>query len=82
METRYPYWPFIEEYLPDYSRRDDVLMSDILARFLDNEEIAEEDADMIASVYGNNKDLVRQELLGLDKGLMAEAMEAYFAQSA
>lgn len=35
----YPYWSFIETYLPDYSRRDDVLMSDILARFLDNEEI-------------------------------------------
>ena len=78
----YPYWSFIEAYLPNYSRRDDVLMSDILARFLDNEEIAEEDAEMIASVYGNNKDLVRQELLRLDKGLMAEAMEAYFAQSA
>ncbi len=41
----YPYWSFIETYLPDYSKWDDVLMSDILARFLDNEEIAEEFAD-------------------------------------
>lgn len=78
----YPYWSFIEAYLPNYSRRDDVLMSDILARFLDDEEIAEEDADMINRVYSNNKELVRKELLNLDKGLMAEAMEAYFAQCA
>ena len=37
-ESAFAYWAFIEQYLPDYSSRDDVLHSDILTRYLDGEE--------------------------------------------
>lgn len=37
------YWDFIMDYLPYYSSDNRVLKSDILFRFLDNDEIAEED---------------------------------------
>jgi hypothetical protein len=32
-ESSFAYWPFIEQYLPDYYSRDDVLHSDILTLF-------------------------------------------------
>lgn len=36
-------WNFIAEYLPDYYSRSDVLRSDILFRFLDDDELWESD---------------------------------------
>jgi hypothetical protein len=50
VETAFPYWSFIEKYLPDYSGRDDILHSDILTRYLDGEEVCESDLDWIAQL--------------------------------
>ncbi|MBR0502147.1 MAG: hypothetical protein IJJ77_02770 [Paludibacteraceae bacterium] len=34
-------WQFIEEYLPNYSSRDDVLLDDILTRFIEDDGVDE-----------------------------------------
>jgi hypothetical protein len=71
-ETKFDYWAFIEKYYPKYYSCDSVLMSDILTRKLDGEEISKEDEEHI-------KDWdARKELFELDKGLLCEAFENYF----
>ena len=49
------YWDFIMAYLPYYSSDNRVLKSDILYRFLDNDEIAEEDIANIKGEYNLDK---------------------------
>lgn len=71
-ESKFDYWAFIGKYYPKYSSCDNVLLSDILTKKLDDEEICEEDEEYI-------KDWdVRKELFELDKGLLCEAFENYF----
>ena len=44
MDNKYSdLWSFIATNLPNYSSRDDVLRSDILFRFLNNEDVDESD---------------------------------------
>jgi len=40
----------IENYLPNYSSREDVLEIDILTRYFDKEEISNEDAEWVADI--------------------------------
>jgi len=77
-ERAFAYWPFIEQYLPDYYRRDDVLHSDILTRYLDGEEVSEEDLPWIAQL-GTRDDVVT-ELIDVDSYLLEEALEAYLRE--
>lgn len=71
-DDKFDYWAFIEKYYPKYYSCDNVLLSDILTRKLDDEEICEEDEEYI-------KDWdVRKELFELDKELLCEAFENYF----
>lgn len=66
------YWPFIEAYYPNYDSCDQILLSDILARKLEGEEIDIKDEEMI-------KDWdVKEELLKLDQTIILKAMENYF----
>lgn len=66
------YWSFIEKYYPRYYSSDDILLSDILSRKLDGEEICEEDEEII-------KDWdVRVELLELDINIFSKALKNYF----
>jgi hypothetical protein len=66
------YWSFIETYYPNYYSCDQILLSDILTRKLEGEEIEEIDEKMI-------KDWdVKEELLKLDKTIMQKAMDNYF----
>jgi hypothetical protein len=70
--SEFNYWAFIEKYYPKYHHCDDVLLSDILIKKLDGQEICEEDEEMI-------KDWdVKAELLKVDQRLLAEALENYF----
>lgn len=46
-ESKFDYWAFIEQYYPKYSSSDSVLLSDILTRKLDGEEICEKDEEYI-----------------------------------
>ena len=71
-ESKFEYWAFIEKYYPKYYSCDNVLLSDILTRKLDGEEICEKDEKYI-------KDWdVKKELFELDKELLCKAFENYF----
>lgn len=71
-QSEFDYWGFIGKYYPNYSHCDNVLLSDILTRKLDGEEISESDEE-----YIKNWD-VRKELMELDKELLSRAFEAFF----
>ncbi|MNQ10337.1 hypothetical protein D3C85_231690 [compost metagenome] len=71
-ENKFYYWLFIEEYYPNYSSCDNVLLSDILTRKLEGEEVCIEDEEYI-------KDWdIRKELIEVDKNLLCDAFENYF----
>jgi hypothetical protein len=66
------YWTFIEKYYPRYYSCNDILLSDILSRKLDGQEICTDDEEMI-------KDLkVKLELLELDINIFSKALKNYF----
>lgn len=73
-------WSFIAEYLPNYSSRNDVLESDILRRFLDDEDLCYDDFLMIHDEYGGNKENVKNALIVLETSLIQEALKAYYDQ--
>jgi len=77
-ERAFTYWPFIEKYLPDVSSRDDVLHADILTRYLDGEEVLEQDLRWIEEL-GTRDDIVA-ELIDVDSHLFKEALEAYLRE--
>ena len=71
-EDKFDYWAFIYKYYPKYHQCNSVLLSDILTRKLEGEEISEEDEEYI-------KDWdVRNELFEVDKELLCKAFENYF----
>lgn len=71
-ESKFDYWTFIEKYYPNYSTCDQILLSDILARKLEGEEIDIKDEEMIKEWN------IKEELLKLDQSIMQIAMENYF----
>ena len=54
--SEYDEWSFIEEFLPDYHRRDDVLYNDIVTRYVDGEDLDESDLEMMKETFPNVKD--------------------------
>jgi len=66
-------WYFIEAYYPNYSACNNILLSDILTRKLEGQEICAEDEEMIKNWN------IKEELLKLDKNLFSKALENYFA---
>lgn len=77
-ERKSDYWNFISDYLPDYYTNDNVLLSNLLYRYLTEDDFEPEDKEMIESKYGSDKEKVRKYLCELDKSLMADAIDAYF----
>lgn len=65
------YWSFIENYYPNYHSCDDILLSDILSRKLNGQEICEENEEMIKDWN------VKAELLELDQKIFSKALENY-----
>ena len=72
-------WRFIEEYLPNYSSRDDVLRDDILFRFVDGDDVSKEDLKWIEDEFKNDKNLVKEELVRLESRFMVESLKAYWS---
>lgn len=70
-------WLFVEEYLPDYFVRDDVLWLDILSRFMHGEEIIEEDQQWIENDFASDKTLVSQEIEKIEARFLREAYAGY-----
>jgi hypothetical protein len=79
-ETYSDFWSFISEYLPGYSWRDDVLESDILCRYVSDEDVGEEDMKWIDQYYGGDKQLVAQALIELEAKFAKEALDAYYEE--
>ena len=65
---------FIEEYLPDYYHRDDVLHLDIYSRYIDNEEVNENDLQWIYQDFGSDKKKVEEEINRLEMQFAYEAL--------
>ena len=76
--NKYSYWDTVMEYLPNYHIRSDVLLSDILARYIDDEEVDDGDLKMIETNYGSEKQAVKQALFELDSRLIVEAMKVLY----
>lgn len=74
------FWQFIAEWLPEYSSRDDVLESDILSRYVRNEEVCEEDLKWINQCYDGYKRLVAERLIELETKFAKEALSAFYAE--
>ena len=73
-------WHFIEDYLPNYSSRDDILRNDILFRYIDGDYVSEEDMQWIQAEFNGDKKLVKEELVRLEKGFFEESLKAYYKQ--
>lgn len=71
-------WSFIEDFLPNYSFRDDILRDDILLKYLENEYVSEDDLQWIKDEFNGNKQLIKEELIKLEIGFMTEAIRAYY----
>lgn len=71
-QREYDYWAFIKKYYPKYSSCDCVLLSDILTRKRDGEEICKKDEEYIKEWD------IRRELFEVDKELLCEAFENFF----
>ncbi|MBR6597733.1 MAG: hypothetical protein IKK68_07285 [Paludibacteraceae bacterium] len=72
------FWQFIEDYLPNYSSRDDVLWDDILTRFIEDDEICVNDKKTIEQEFNGNKELVKEEIAKLESKFAQEALNKYF----
>ena len=70
-------WSFIEKYLPDYYHRDDLLHSAIYSRYIDNEDLAEGDAEWIYSDYGSDKEKVKETIDQMEKEFAYEALASW-----
>ncbi|AWG22351.1 hypothetical protein FFWV33_12870 [Flavobacterium faecale] len=64
-------WSFIEQYYPNYYSSDEILLSDILSRKLEGQEIDPKDEEMI---LGWN---VKEALTSLDQKIYNKAMKNY-----
>ena len=74
------YWRFIEEYLPNYYSRDDVLRNDILFRYIDDDDICDEDMQWILSEFNGEKERDIKELINLEKGFLEESLKSYYSK--
>lgn len=73
-------WQFIEEYLPNYCSRDDVLESDILFRYVEGDEVETQDKEWIIAEFGDNKDAIKEECLRFEKKILSEAIDNFYEQ--
>ena len=73
-------WRFIENYLPNYSSRDKILRNDILFRYLDDDDVCDEDMQWIQAEFNGYKHLVKEELIKQEKGFFEEALKVYYEQ--
>lgn len=76
------YWDYIEANLPDYHRNGDVLLSDILTKYIDGEEVDPEDIEMLKSEHEvTTKEQAEKVRDDIDKNLYQKAMAAKMAKS-
>ena len=77
--NEYEDWLFIEENLPNYESRDDILYNDIVSRYVNGEEIDDHDAEMMKNDFSSFEEAAKW----LDKDtkrLFLEAVEAVYEE--
>lgn len=67
-------WCIIECFLPDYYHRGEVLRSNVLERYVDGEEVYEEDLEWLPK----SKEDAQKELDKLDQELLEESLNVLF----
>ena len=72
------YWDFVMDYLPNYSSRDDVLKSDIFQRYIDGEDVCEEDIEYFFK--GKTMEEIEKEHYEDDLQLLLEALENFIKE--
>ena len=77
MEANPSYWRFIEEWHPKYCSDDRVLLCDILFRYLEKEDVDEDDKAWIAKEFNSREEIVH-ELKRLEKYLYSESLDNYY----
>ena len=66
------YWTFIENYYPNYYSCDDILLSNILLKKLEGQEICNEEEISVQDWD------IKKQLLELDKNIFSKALKNYF----
>lgn len=73
----YDEWTFIEDNLPNYHQRDDVLYNDIVSRYVNGEELSEDDLAQMKSDFPSVESA--EKWLDADiRRLFLEAVEAAY----
>lgn len=75
--NEYDDWNFIEENLPNYHQRDDILYNDIVSRYVNGEELDNADVEMMQRDFRSVEEA--EKWLDKDsKRLFLEAVEAAY----
>lgn len=74
-------WKFIEEYLPNYYTRDDVLYNNILLKFIEGEELHDKDLEWIREDFGNDRRLIIENIVTQETQFFREALESYYRKT-
>lgn len=76
----YDEWAFIEDNLPNYHQRDDVLYNDIVSRYVNGEELSEDDLAQMKSDFPSVEDA--EKWLDADiRRLFLEAVEVAYNEN-
>ena len=60
MKADMSYWRFVEEWHPKYCSDDRVLVCDILFRYLEKEDVNEDDKRWIAKEFNSREEIVHE----------------------
>ncbi len=77
MEHNATYWNFIEQHHPQFYSDDRVLVSDILFRYISDDEVSPEDLVWIHKNFRTKEDVLT-ELKRIETQLFAEALDNYY----
>lgn len=78
MDEKFSYWNFIEKNHPRFSSDDRILFADIIFRYLDGDEVCDDDMDELNRV-GTKYDLL-QALVYLETSLFSEALGSFYKE--
>lgn len=76
MEMETEYWHFIERHLPNYYSNDLVLRSDILWRYVKDDDVCDDDIEWIMAEC-KDKNGALAEVARIDTLLFCDAIKAY-----
>ncbi len=73
-------WAFVQSFMPNYSSRDEVLEDDMLIKYLEGEDLDEDDLQLIKDEYDNDREKVKERVIELESKFAKEAIEAYYKE--